>query len=81
MTRMNEVVGICLHRALRSSVFFGGGRPCCLDAAARGDGVDERCDGLPRACTRLASSAALQRFWLSLTRRKPVGGAMQLLQS
>ena len=24
MTRMNEVVGICLHRALRSSVFFGG---------------------------------------------------------
>ena len=24
MTRMNEVVGICLHRALRSSVFLGG---------------------------------------------------------
>ena len=40
MTRMNEVVGICLHRALRSSVFCGGGRPWFADAAARcGDGV------------------------------------------
>jgi hypothetical protein len=32
---------------------------------ARGDGVDERCDGLPRACARWASAAALQRHWLS----------------
>ena len=42
MTRMNEVVGICLHRALRSSVFFWGRRPWFLrDAAARcGNGVE-----------------------------------------
>ena len=32
---------------------------------ARGDGVDDRCAYLLRACTRLASAAALQRHWLS----------------
>ena len=54
-------------------VSSAGSEGAIFDTAARGDGVDERCDYLPLQCCSALAEA--------LTRRRATGEVMQRLQS